>query len=319
MRVTLLADAVGLWHGRAMTTAAPPANPDMHLRSGLFAGIGAYTLWGLMPIYFVLLKSVPIVQIIANRIIWSAVFVVGILAVRRALPELWATLKSWRLVRPLMVSAVLIATNWMLYVWAVNSGHILAASLGYFLNPLLNVLLGFAVLRERLQPLQWVAIGVAGIGVAILAAGALSTLWVSLGLALSFGLYGLVRKTVVTGPLVGLAAETLVLLPVALAGFAWWTMQGQLVFGDDTKISLLLAFAGVYTAIPLLLFAFAARRMTLATLGLLQYIGPTLQMLLGIFVYGEHLSTAHKIAFPLIWAALALYSWSAFRANRATR
>ena len=315
----MLAPVCVLWHGRGMTTATSTPNPDAHLRSGLLAGVGAYTLWGLMPIYFVLLKSVPIVQIIANRIIWSAVFVVGILAVRRGLPDLWSTLKSWRLMRPLMISAVLIATNWMVYVWAVNSNHILAASLGYFLNPLLNVLLGFAVLRERLQPMQWVAIGVAGIGVAILAAGALSTLWVSLGLALSFGLYGLVRKTVVTGPLVGLAAETLVLLPVAIGGFAWWAMQRELVFGQNVEISLLLAFAGIYTAIPLLLFAFAARRMTLATLGLLQYIGPTLQMLLGIFVYGEHLSTAHKIAFPLIWAALALYSWSAFRQARAGR
>lgn len=284
------------------------------------AGVGAYVIWGMLTIYFRLLAQVPILEVVSHRITWSVVFLLGILYFRRGLGDLWATLRSPRLILPLALSAVLIAANWLLYIWAVDHHFILAASLGYFLNPLLNVLLGFAFLRERLSAMQWVAIAIAGAGVAILAAGALSTVWISLGLAISFGLYGLVRKTVATGPLIGLTAETIVLLLPALFGLMWWGSHGELVFGHgNTGLSVLLALAGVITAVPLLLFAFAARRMTLGALGLLQYIAPTLQMLLGLFVFGEHLTTAHKIAFPLIWLALAIYSYAALRQVRLAR
>ena len=299
-------------------TGSPSSDVGHGRGAGLAAGLGAYAIWGLMPVYFHALGSVPLLQVVAHRIVWSALLLLVVLALRNRLAELVRTLVTPRLILPLSLSALLIAVNWLLYIWAVQQHQIVAASLGYFLNPLLNVLLGFAVLGERLQRAQWMAVGLAAAGVAILAAGALSTLWISLGLALSFGVYGLVRKTAQSGPLVGLAAETVVLLPLALGAFAWWQSAGTLMLSGESRWTMpLLAFAGVITAVPLLLFSFAARRLRLATLGLLQYVGPTLQLLLGLFLYGEHLTAAHSLAFPLIWAALALYSWSAWRAARA--
>ncbi|MEQ1510417.1 MAG: EamA family transporter RarD [Sphingopyxis sp.] len=285
--------------------------------AGFYAAIAAYALWGIMPIYFHGLVGVPTLEIVAHRIIWSVFLLLGILLIRGRLGALWETLSSWRLIAPLMASALLIAANWLLYIWAVQNGNILAASLGYFLNPILNVLLGFAVLKERLSRAQWCAVALAGAGVVVLGLGALSTLWISIALAITFGLYGLIRKMAQAGPMVGLTAETLVLLPIALFGMAMWGANGQLAFGAmGAAIDGLLVSAGVITAVPLLLFAFAARRLRYATIGLIQYIGPTTQMLLGIYVYHEAPTLAHRIAFPLIWGALALYSWSALRQNR---
>lgn len=285
--------------------------------TGLYAAFAAYALWGIMPVYFHALVGVPPLEIVAHRIIWSVFLLLLILLLRGRLAALWKTLANWRLISPLIASALLIAVNWLLYIWAVQNGHILAASLGYFLNPILNVLLGFAVLGERLSRTQWCAVALAGAGVVVLGVGALSTLWISISLAVSFGVYGLIRKMTPAGPMVGLTAETLVLLPFALLGMAYWTANVTLAFGNAgaTKDALLIA-AGVITAVPLLLFAFAARRLRYATMGLIQYLGPTIQMMLGLFAYGEAMSTAHKIAFPLIWGALALYSWSAIRQHR---
>jgi chloramphenicol-sensitive protein RarD len=285
--------------------------------TGLYAAFAAYALWGIMPVYFHALVGVPPLEIVAHRIIWSVFLLLLILLLRGRLVALWKTLANWRLISPLIASALLIAVNWLLYIWAVQNGHILAASLGYFLNPILNVLLGFAVLGERLSRTQWCAVALAGAGVVVLGVGALSTLWISISLAVSFGVYGLIRKMTPAGPMVGLTAETLVLLPFALLGMAYWTANDTLAFGNAgaTKDALLIA-AGVITAVPLLLFAFAARRLRYATMGLIQYLGPTIQMMLGLFAYGEAMSTAHKIAFPLIWGALALYSWSAIRQHR---
>ena len=286
---------------------------------GFIAALAAYGIWGMLPLYFRALGPVPPLEVVSHRIIWSVALLLVILHFRKGYGRLLEVLTSPRLLLPLVASAALIAANWLIYIWAVQHGHVIGSSLGYFLIPMLNVLLGFAVLGERLTRLQWGAVALAGAGVTVLAAGALSTLWISLGLALTFGLYGLIRKVIPTGPMVGLAAETILLAPFAAIGLALWTAKGTLAFGTvPLRIDLLLIAGGAITTVPLLLFAFGAQRLRLATLGLLQYVGPTIQLLLGLFLFNEPLTEAHKIAFPLIWAALALYSWSALRASRTT-
>lgn len=234
--------------------------------------------------------------------------IVGILAARKGLPALAAALGDRRLVVPLAVSALLIGANWLTYVWAVNQGHVVAASLGYFLNPLIVVMLGTVVLKERLRPMQMAAIGVAAVGVAILAAAALTTLWISLTLALSFAFYGLVRKLTPVAPMAGLGVETALLAPLAVAYLIWEAGHGGLGFGKDMPTSLLLILSGAVTTVPLVLFATAAQRLPMATLGLLQYLTPTLQFLCGVLLFGETLSTAQMLSFGLIWAGLLLFA-----------
>jgi chloramphenicol-sensitive protein RarD len=286
-------------------------------RGALAQAVGAYFIWGFLPVYFNLIKAVPPLEVVAHRVIWSVLLLLGLLWLRKRLSALWEALTTWAMLVPMMATAVLIGANWLIYIWAVTNSYIAAASLGYFLNPLLNVLLGFLFLKERLTPLQWVAVGLAGVGVAIMATGALDALGVSLSLALTFGVYGLIRKVAPVGPLVGLAGETIILLPAALAMFGWWWLAGQGSFGAmDAQTDALLIASGVVTALPLLLFASAARRMKYATIGLIQYIGPTIQFLLAILLYHEPLTTIHFITFPLIWAGLLLYSWDAWRQAR---
>lgn len=293
----------------------PSSSPDA--QRGFLAALGAYTLWGSLPLYFRALHGVPSLEVVTHRVVWSALLVLAILLIRRSMGELVAVFRSAKLLLPLVASALLIAANWLIYVWAVNAGHVVAASLGYFLIPMLNVLMGYALLGERLSRLQWVAIGFAAAGVAVLAAGAFTSLWIGVSLALTFGLYGLIRKVIPTGPLVGLAAETLLLAPFAAAALLWWQAQGVLAFGHgDPRLSLLLFAGGVITTIPLLMFAYGAQRLTMVTLGLLQYIGPTIQLAIGLFLFGEELTPAHKVAFPLIWCGLAVYSWAGLKARR---
>ena len=286
-------------------------------RGALAQAVGAYFIWGFLPVYFNLLKAVPPLEVVAHRIIWSVLLLLAMLYFRNRLAALWEALTTRAMLLPMVATALLIAANWLIYIWAVTNGHVAAASLGYFLNPLLNVLLGFLFLKERLTRWQWVAVGLAGAGVAILATGALDALWISVSLALSFGAYGLIRKMAPVGPMVGLASETIILLPLALAALAVWTVQGTGHFGTlGTRTDVLLLLAGVVTAVPLLLFASAARQMPYATIGLIQYIGPTIQFLLAIFLYREPLTTTHLITFPLIWAGLLLYSWDMWRQSR---
>lgn len=232
----------------------------------------------------------------------------------------WGTLKAaardHRLLLQLGASSALIAVNWLVYVWAVLNGHVLAASLGYFLNPLVNVALGTVVLKERLTRGQAVAVALAAIGVAILAVRAGEGLWISLALALSFGLYGLVRKMAAVESLEGLAIETAILAPFSLMYLGWLAITGDVAFGNDVRISLTLVLAGVVTAVPLLLFAAAARRMRYSTLGLLQYLAPTIQFVLGITVFGEALTLPQLACFALIWAACAIYAASSLIAHR---
>ncbi len=285
-------------------------------RAGLLAGLGAYGLWGLLPIYFKLLHGVTPLELVAHRIIWSVVFLIFVIAGYRLYPALLQAFRQPRIVVALALSSLLIAVNWMVYMWAIDTGHILAGSLGYFLNPLCNVLLGTLVLKETLKRGQLIAVLIAGVGVAVLAAGEIQTLWISLTLALSFAFYGLVRKLTPVPPAVGLAIETALLGFPALAYLGWLSAQGTLAFGQSPMMTLGLIGTGAVTSIPLMLFASAARSLPMVTLGLMQYIAPSLQFLAGIFLFGEKLSPERWASFLLIWVALALFVWDSLRGMR---
>jgi chloramphenicol-sensitive protein RarD len=275
-----------------------------------------------MPVFFKQMSAVPALEIIAHRIVWAVPLLIAIMAVRRQLGEYLGVLASWNLLRWMLASGALISVNWLVYVWAVNNGHILAASFGYYLNPLLNILMGTAFLGERLNRTQVLAVAVAAIGVMVMGAGALDTLWVSLSLAASFCAYGLVRKMAPVGAVPGLAVETTLLLPIAMAATFWfaWGAGGlgqHPGWGSDARTTWLLVAGGAITAIPLLLFATAARRMSYSALGFIQYLAPTLQFLCGVLIYNEPLTTPRMVSFGLIWLALAIFSWDAIRRMRA--
>lgn len=284
---------------------------------GLFAAAIAYILWGVFPLYIKQVAHVNAVEVVAHRSAWSLLFVFALLAWWRRTAWLKAALADRRVLTVFAVSALLLAANWGIYVWAVSAGRILDASLGYFINPLVNVLLGVVVLHERPRPRQWLAVGIAAAGVLWLIVVAGQWPWVALALAASFGLYGLLRKTAPLGAAEGLALETLMQGPLALGLILWWTWQGSggLAGHDGTTLTWLL-LAGPFTAVPLLLFAYGARQLSLATLGLLQYLGPTLQFAIGVFVYGEPFSGQRATGFALIWLALAIYSAESLRAWR---
>ena len=286
-------------------------------RKGLVLGISAYAFWGILPIYFKALRAVPSVDIVAHRILWSVPILALLLSVAGAWEELGAALRNRRAMLLLGVTALLIGANWLLYVYAVNSGHILAGSLGYYLNPLANVLLGRIVLKERLSWLQWAAVALAAAGIAALAAGALGQLWISIALCLSFASYGLLRKIAPVDATAGLAIETALLAPFAAAWLVWSFSSGQPTFGESSADIVLIAVAGVVTTVPLLLFTAAARRLPYSMLGMLQFIAPTLQFLIAVLLYGEPFTTAHAIAFGAIWAALGLYVVAIVRHARA--
>ena len=293
--------------------------PADEIRSGLLAALAAYGLWGLLPIFFKLLHHVGPFELVAQRVIWSLVLILILLAARRALGPLWAALSTPRLLLPLTASSLFIAINWTTYIWAVNDDHVIAASLGYFLNPLVNVALGVLVLKERLRRGQTLAIGVAAIGVAIMAAAALTTLWISIMLALSFAFYGLVRKLTPVAPMAGLGAETLILTPVALAYLGWLSGHGGLAFGQDNFTTVMLVVSGAMTTVPLVLFAVAAHRLPMATLGLLQFVAPLLQFLCGVLLFGETLSHGQIVSFALIWLGLILFASDSMAAARRNR
>ena len=285
--------------------------------SGPLTAAIAYILWGLFPLYIKQIAQVPAIEIVLHRSAWSLVFVLGLLVLLRRFRWILPVLRQPRTLALFALSALLLAGNWSLYVWAVNTGRVLDASLGYFINPLVNVVLGYAVLHERPRPVQWAAVALAAAGVVWLAVGAGHLPWVSVVLALSFGLYGLLRKTATLGAIEGLALETALLAPLAFGGLVWLALQGQGQFGQgDRSTDLWLLAAGPFTAIPLLLFASAARRVSLATLGLMQYLSPSIQFVLGVFVYQEPFTSSRGIGFLLIWAALALYSAESWRALR---
>lgn len=288
-------------------------------RNGLLAGLGAYVLWGLLPIYFKLLKDVTPTELVAHRILWSVVFLTAVMAGMRLYPALLQTCRQPKLVAALALSSLLIAANWSIFMWAIVNGHLVASSLGYFLNPLVNVVIGTLVLKESLRRGQLVAVLIAGIAVAILAAGEIETLWISLGLALTFSFYGLVRKLTPVPSAVGLAIETAVLAGPAIAVLFWLSTHGGLAFGRGPFTTLGLIGTGAATSIPLILFAVAARSLPFVTLGLMQYVAPLLQFLTGVFLYHESLSPERWASFLLIWAALVLFVWDSLRGARQAR
>lgn len=297
--------------------AALPPPPPARMPQGLIAAAAAYILWGLMPLYLKQVAHVNAVEVIAHRSLWSLAVVAALLLWWRRTAWLRPALADRRVLQVFAASALLLALNWGLYVWAVAAGRIVDASLGYFINPLFNVLLGVLVLRERPRPRQWAAVGIAAAGVLWLIVAAGEWPWIALVLAASFGLYGLLRKTAPLGAAEGLALETLLQAPLAAGLILWWTWLGTGgLAGHDAPTLAWLLLAGPITAVPLLLFAFGARRISLATLGLLQYLGPTLQFAIGVFVYDEPFSTERGIGFALIWLALAVYSAESLRAWR---
>ena len=289
-------------------------------RAGLLFGLGAYLCWGVMPLYFKLIAQIAPTEIVAHRILWSLLFLGALATLWRRWPAIRAAATTSRVLLTMIATALLIAVNWLVYVYAVVSGHVLEGSLGYYLNPLVNVLLGVFILKERLSRPQIAAVALAAAGVAILAAGAGSGLWISLTLAMSFALYGFLRKIAPVDSLEGLSIETAILAPVALGWLIWLQAQGTLGFTRfGTDIDLLLALGGAVTAIPLLLFTAAARRLPYSTLGFLQYIAPSLQFLLAVLVFSEPLTTAHLVCFGAIWSALAIFTIDGWRQSRAAR
>jgi chloramphenicol-sensitive protein RarD len=291
-------------------------SPEPHPRTGFALGLLAYALWGVLPIYFKLLAGVPAFDIVAHRVLWSLPFLAMLIVFSRGWSKLRDAVGVPRTLAILVVTAILIGGNWLLYVYAVTSGHILAASFGYYLNPLANVLLGRFVLHERLSRLQWLALIIAALGVSVLAAGALSQLWISLTLCVTFALYGLLRKIVPADAITGLAIETAILFPPALLWLGTGAYALRPVMGTTDAQTGMLLLAGIVSTTPLLLFTAAAKRLAYSTLGMLQFIAPTLQFLIAVLLYGEPFTTAHAIAFPAIWTALVLYVVALVRAPR---
>ena len=286
-------------------------------KSGLLYALGAHAFWGSMPLYLLLVQSVDPLEFIAWRVVFTLPLCVLFLAMSRGWTELGAVLRDRRAVATLLGSATMVGVNWWLYVWAIHNGHVYAASLGYYILPLMMMLLGLVVLGEKLTRGQWWAVGLAGIGVGVLAVGALTTMWLSLSMAVTFGLYGLLRKTVNAGSLAGLTVETLILLPVALGIVAWhWTTPAGPAFARGWEVGLAVALSGPMTAIPLMWFGIAARRLPYTVMGFLQFSSPTIVFLLGLFVFGEDLRPAQLACFALIWAAAALFTWELVRGKK---
>lgn len=278
------------------------------MNSGIVYALAAYVIWGLFPLYFKALEQIPSLQILAHRMAWSLLFVALLLIVLKR----WAWIRVLReqpaVLARFALSAVLLSANWGIYIWSVNSNHVVDASLGYYINPLVNVALGSVLLHERLRRMQWIALLIAAVGVSSMALELGHVPWISLSLALTFGGYALLRKTAPLGALEGLAVETAVLFPVAASYLFWLSMHGSNAFASaDLSTQALLVAAGPITTIPLLLFAAGARRMSMTLLGVLQYITPSLQLALGVLLYHEPFATAKVIGFGLVWLGLAVF------------
>ena len=285
------------------------------MSSGVLYGLSAYALWGLFPLFFKQLQAASALEVVLHRMVWSLVFVLILLAALRRFGWLADVRRSPALLGKFAVSAVLLAANWLSYIWAVNNGHVLDASLGYFILPLINVALGFVFLHERPRKAQWLAFALAASGVLWMALQSGHVPWLALLIALTFGFYGLMRKVAVLGALEGMSLETLLLAPVALVALLWGRHTGELP-AHDAHTWLFFVLSGPVTAIPLLLFAAGARRVPLSTMGILQYITPSILALMGVFLYGETFAGPRAQGFVLIWAALALYTAEGVWAGR---
>ena len=289
---------------------------DRRALAGLAYALAAYLAWGVAPVYFKALRGVPPLEILAHRVVWSVVLLAGLVAVRRQLGALRRALGDRRRVALLAGTAALISVNWGIFIWAVDAGRLLEASLGYFVNPLVNVVLGVAFLRETLSRAQRAAVALAAAGVVVLVVRSGAFPWLSLALALSFGTYGLLRKRAAIDALGGLFVETALLAPVALAYLVVLAARREGAFGVSTSATWLLAAAGIVTALPLLWFGHGVKRLRLSTIGLVQYVAPTVQLLLAVLAYGEAFTRPRAVAFAFIWASLAIYTGEAILRSR---
>ncbi|MEO5705571.1 MAG: EamA family transporter RarD [Alteraurantiacibacter sp.] len=292
------------------STAPAPVSP----KRGLVYSLIAHAFWGLMPLYLLLVHEVPPLEFVAWRLVFTLPLCLGVLAFTNGFAEMWAVLRDRPAMVTLIGSAALVAINWFIYVQAIQTGHIYAASLGYYILPLTMMLLGLVFLGEKLDRLQWSAVALAAVGVGALAMGALSTLWLSLALGISFGLYGLLRKLVQAGPVVGLTLETLILMPAALALVGWYAASpGGSAMSHGWLIGLAVAASGLMTAVPLIMFATAARALPYTVIGFLQFLSPTLVFILGLTVFGEELKPAQAACYVMIWLAAGLFTWAMVR------
>jgi len=288
------------------------------MNRGMWLAVGAYAIWGLFPAYWKWLKHVPPIELLSHRVIWSCLILIGFVLVTRQWRAFRQVAFDARVLRVYLVAALLVAVNWLIYVWAVNSGFVVESSLGYFINPLVSVSLGVILFRERLRPLQWLPVTLATLGVVYLTVAYGSPPWIALSLAFTFGFYGLVKKIAPLNAFFGLLLETGILLVPALGWLTYAEMSGQGAFLHTGALAdFLMVGAGLVTTIPLLLFAGAARRIPLSMMGILQYIAPTVQFSLGVLVYGEPFSPSQFIGFGLVWVALIIFAVEGVMAHRA--
>ncbi len=300
----------------------PNPTADRAAKSGVFALIAACTVWGLSSIYYKQLAHVPPIEVLAHRTLWSLVFFLVILLLQGRLGALREGLRGRRQIATIGFAALMISANWFGFIWAVGAGHATEASLGYYIFPLVAVLMGRLVFGESLAPLQWAAVALAALAVAGLTWGLGVAPWISFMLSITFGLYGLVKKSLNLGPVVSVAAEVLLLAPVAIA-VLWLAHSGRIIgggaFGGNQHDTLMLMLSGPLTGVPLMLFSFAARRVRMSTVGVVQYINPTLQFLVATLLFAEVFTLWHAMAFPVIWLALALYSYANIARERASK
>jgi chloramphenicol-sensitive protein RarD len=290
------------------TKLHPNSSAESIARVGALYAVIAYTAWGLLPIYWKFFGQIPAIEVLSHRIIWSMVFLSALLVLQQRRSEISQLWHSPRQLGILLATALLLTFNWGLYIYAVNADRVVETSLGYFINPLVSVMLGFVFLKERLHAGQKIAVALAALGVANFVWQFGAVPWIALALAFSFAFYGLLRKVVAVAPLVGLAVETLLITPIALTLVGYWAATGVGHLGINWMPTLLFIGAGVTTSLPLLWFNNAAKRLRLSTLGFFQYIAPSLQLILGVFLYHEPFTQTHAITFGLIWLAIAVYS-----------
>lgn len=303
-----------------MSDPTPTAPKNDDTLAGFLYALSAYLLWGFLPLYMKALAHIPAVEVVAHRVIWSVPVAALILMATGRTADLFRALRTPRMLAMAALTAALVSVNWGIYVWAIGSGHALDAALGYFINPLFSIFLGAVLLKERLQALQWAAIGLAAVAVAILTWEAGQLPFVGLGLTLTWGFYAFLKKWLPIGPNQGFMLEVLLLSPPALA-YAWWLAgrgADNFLQGSAMDVALLLG-CGLVTAIPLILYANGAKGLRLSTIAIMQYIPPTMIFLTAVFVFGEPFGSARAVAFPLIWAALVLYTWSMARNARRLR